>query len=463
MASNDNALEVGESRIGLMIDGLLETPPVAVKVERTEKRVEVTIPFLDGHRDIYRYWFSTGIMFGDDPDRSKRRYEPPETLSVYTAKGPVGLVGSRAVGSTTKYGVPAIGEGRLTFDFTILGARSGADYGVINGLRSEIEGLGTWVGLRSLDAEQELEDGRLTSVNLRLKSPTPLRAGRRLNAQIRANWRYGPGPEPDQTTIAERMQLHTEVKRATTWEEHLRVHFRLRELLRVASWTRLNFVSHEAMSFADPVRTADGKAHGNQWFPVITHRTGIAPRAEKLTRRDFLFSYGDVASRGVGRWIDLGEKFDRALAPLARLVDIEGASLEAHLAQVGIGFEMLGHDLLIEGGATKTQAKGAMFIGQVHAVSSLVADVLPFPVDEFPDLLRRTYVGVKHADRERPDGYAMQLAYWQAIQVFRAWVALRLGVAKPRLREALKYDNVTRHIQAIERDGREPGGVRCLY
>lgn len=113
---------------------------------------------------------------------------------------------------------------------------------------------------------------------------------------------------------------------------------------------------------------------------------------------------------------------------------------------------MLGYDLLIEGGASKTKAEGAQFVGHVRAVSSSVADVLPFSADDFPDLSRRAYVGVKHADRERPEGHDMQLAYWQAIQIFRAWLALRLGVAKTRLREALGYDNVTRHIQAIERE-----------
>lgn len=265
MVAKDNTLEVGQSRVGLMIDGLPETPRVSVKLERTDRRVEVTIPFLDGISDIYQYWFSSGIMYGDDPDRTKRRYEPPDAISFHDAHGPVGLVGSRVSGSKLNFGGIGVGEGRIIFDYTILGASSGAVYESINGLRSEVEGLGTWIGLRSLNAEQKFNDaGRLDSVNLRLQSSPVIRADRKLNAEFQSNWRYGPGPGPDQTTITERMHIHTQIRAAVGWEEHLGVHFPLRNLLRVAAWQRLNFVSHEVMSAADPVRTLDSASHGDQ-------------------------------------------------------------------------------------------------------------------------------------------------------------------------------------------------------
>ena len=94
MVAKDNTLEVGQSRVGLMVDGLPETPRVSVKLERADRRVEVTIPFLDGISDIYQYWFSSGIMYGDDPDRTKRRYEPPDAISFYDASSKMG--GERA-------------------------------------------------------------------------------------------------------------------------------------------------------------------------------------------------------------------------------------------------------------------------------------------------------------------------------------------------------------------------------
>lgn len=44
VASDDNTLELGRSRIGLMIDGLKETPRGAAKLERTDRVVELDGP-----------------------------------------------------------------------------------------------------------------------------------------------------------------------------------------------------------------------------------------------------------------------------------------------------------------------------------------------------------------------------------------------------------------------------------
>ncbi|WP_196217318.1 HEPN domain-containing protein, partial [Cellulosimicrobium composti] len=176
---------------------------------------------------------------------------------------------------------------------------------------------------------------------------------------------------------------------------------------------------------------------------------------------DFLFHYGDVGSRGVSRWLDLSSKFERALTPLVGLLGLAGASLDARIAQVSIGFEMLGYDLLIEAGASKTKAKDAAFVGQVGAVAEAVEGVLPFSASEFSDRLRRTYVSVKHADKARSDPLEMYLAYRQSIQIFRSWVALRLGVPKARLKTALERDPITQHIHQISRE-LEQGRIPAL-
>ena len=438
-----------------MIDGLPETPRVAVKLERTDKRVQVTVPFLEGHNDIYQYWFSSGINYGDDPDKTKRRYEPPPSVGFHDAHGDVGLVGCRDVGSRLHLGGASIGEGLLDIDFAILGAKSGAAYESINGLRSEVEGLGTWIGLRSLDTNPKFdESGRLESVDFHLARVPSVRIARRLNTELLSNWRYEPGPEPDQTTISERMQIQTRVSKAVDWDAHFAMHFPLRDLVRVASWRRLNFVGHEVMSVADPIRTLDGATHGDRWLPALTHRTGVSDKAANLGWNDFLFSFGDVGPRGVRRWLEMGRKFERGMAPLVSLLELKGAALNAHLAQVGIGFEMLGYDLMLESGMSRSRARRATFTEQVRAVSSSVADVLPFSADDFPEFLRRMYIGVKHADRVEPEWQEMYLATREAIQVFRAWVALGLGVPKDMLKMRLENDKVTREIRSVQRSSR---------
>jgi hypothetical protein len=222
----------------------------------------------------------------------------------------------------------------------------------------------------------------------------------------------------------------------------------------------LNFVGHEVMSSADPIRTLDGVAHGDQWLPVITYRTGISDEAPaKVITLDFLFAFGDVGSNGVGRWVDLSHAFERGLSPLVGLLDLKGATVEAHLAQVGIGFETLGYDLIISSGVSKSQADRKSWEDRVRAVSSVTASVLPFSEDDFVNVLRRNYKAVKHADNARPDWQEMHLAYRQSIQVFRAWVAIRLGVSKTKLKSALDRDRVTAHIRQLQRVVAQQGGT----
>ncbi|MNW64251.1 hypothetical protein D3C74_425180 [compost metagenome] len=110
---------------------------------------------------------------------------------------------------------------------------------------------------------------------------------------------------------------------------------------------------------------------------------------------------------------------------------------------------MLGHDLLVESGLSKTQISKKKYADLVAAVSESVATVLPFPEGNFANALRRAYVGTKHADKVPPTSEESLLAYLQAIQVFRAWVAVRLGVPKSHLRQALASDWRTRRIQQL--------------
>lgn len=189
MVKGKNAIPKNGARIGLMIDGLKETPRVATKLEIDQNKVVLTIPFINGHEDPYKYWFSGKVRYGDDPNREKRRYRAPRSVTFQDSAGPVALIGSRTLGSDVNL-FSGIGEGVLGFDFTVLGASSSSKYEKINGLRSEIEGLGTWIGLRSLAARKEFQENRLRSVELQLESPSPVKVCQRLNAEVQANWLF---------------------------------------------------------------------------------------------------------------------------------------------------------------------------------------------------------------------------------------------------------------------------------
>jgi hypothetical protein len=87
---------------------------------------------------------------------------------------------------------------------------------------------------------------------------------------------------------------------------------------------------------------------------------------------------------------------------------------------------------------------------RVRAVTGETASVLPFAEQDFVKLLKRNYRAIKHADNIQPDWLEMQLAYRQSIQVLRAWVAIRLGVPRKKLKTALSQDKVTTHIRQLQ-------------
>ncbi|MDR0788177.1 MAG: hypothetical protein LBG44_09985 [Gemmatimonadota bacterium] len=425
---------------------------VVAMLKRTSKRIEVRIPFY-GMDYSNPYWrlCSDGTGFADNSDQ----YQPPKSVLFLDPDGPVGLVGIHSLLSRPKFNVSIAGisgEGLLAVDFAVLGTGSCAAYESINGLLSEVEGLGEWIGHRSLGREllEQTKGSWPESVTVRLKEPPPIRVTHSLQFQIVRRSSLGG----DQMTISEQTLAHTQFEESVDWNDHLHIHFRVRDLLRVSAWKPLNFVSHDVMSISDPARDLDGKAYGEQWLPVITHRTGIEPATTKPNDPDYLFWFADVGEAGVRRWLDLSRAFEREMYTLTRLLNLKGASLEAHIAQVGIGFERLGYALLIKSGETEKKAKDASIASKIKAVSSEVSDVLPFSAEKFPKLLADAYNGVKHPNRAYPESQELLLAYRQAVQVFRAWVALRLDVPKSTLKDALRRDGIT--LAILRSGGTDP-------
>jgi hypothetical protein len=449
-----NRFDRGATRVGFLYDGLPDTPLVSAMLRHEEKRIRLTMPYQSDSTRQYDRWFTgDSAHWVDDPDRSKYRYEPPTEFDFHHAYGPIALVGCRNAGMTGL----GVSEGRIDVDFAVVGGRNAASFTTLNGLRSEIEGLGTWMGLRSLGQSAKYDDdSRLQSIDLHLDSPEPIRVVRMLNATIRPAFQYGPGPRADQTTITERMYVHTEARAARDWSSHLDIHFGIRDLLRVASWRPLNFLTHEALSDREPIRTLDGKSHGPQWLSVETFQTGkISESSATLSAHDYLFTFRDIGPTGVGRWMRARQDLSQGIAPILALHNMSGATVEAVLAQCGIALEALGHDLLVEGGDSKRSAASASFETRLRAVLDAVHNDLPFDAATFTDDMRVAYRGVKHGDRATPEAIQAYVCVRKSIQLFRAWAATRVGLRRKTLTERLAHDRVSQHIAQLDRRSKD--------
>lgn len=440
----DRALPLDKPRVGFLADGDPSTPVLAAQLTRTESAIVVHLPWIeDDHRTIER-WFGEHANWGDDPDKTKYRYSPPDALDFEDSVGSVALVGCRSRGSARNF-VNGIGLGQIDVDYALPGATSAAKYFKINALRSETDALGDWVHRNSLEISPQYDAAsRLQTVDFHLESPAAIPLIPRLNMTIRPSFRYDPGRHPDETTITERMFVETDVKAPRGWEEHWSLHIAMLDLLRVCSWQRLHFLTHEATRDDDPLRTIDGAAHGRQWYPVETLRTGVDPRPPDVGRAPFLFYFDDVLSAGLGRWIRLRDDMARAFDPLLGLLGLRRANLETHCAQLGIGLEALGYLLAQEKGIGGSRAGEQTFEERLIRLAEDCTLPLPFDAAEWIDDTRSMYRAVKHADNVLPDPAALRSAYYRGVQVFRIWVAGRLGVRAAVLARTLPLDRVNR-------------------
>lgn len=445
-----NELADGQTRFGFIFDGLEDTPNIPVQVTRSETSIEMVLPWLDSYNPDHERWFVGNTMWGDDPARTKYRYDVPSEIAFIDPSGPMALIGCSASGHQRNFGY-GVGAGRATVDFAVLGAHDAGAFKSIHGLRSEVEGLGTWVNLRSLTQDRELdEEGRLATAHLKLDSPPSIRIGTSPRTEIRPAYSYGPGEHPDETVIRERMLVQTLSRTEADWWSHLDRHLAIRDLVRLATWQRLNFISHDATRNDDPIRTLDGKGHGRAWRPVSTTRTGQTATTFTVRAFDYLFHFNDVSRAGLTRWLNFHQGEPRIVQPVLRLLELEGASLETHLAQLGMGLEALGYFEALESGVSKTKARNEKVGDRLVRVVDRLASTLPFDRNAAAADVAKVYNSVKHANRTMPSTNEMLLGYYKGVQIFRGWAMDLLGIRLSVASKLMEHDQVTRRISNLE-------------
>ena len=89
----------------------------------------------------------------------------------------------------------------------------------------------------------------------------------------------------------------------------------------------------------------------------------------------FLFYFTDIGTRGITRWLRLVTSYERGLSPFVGLLDLEGATIDALVSQLGIALEAVGYQALIEAGRTPTAANNAA----TSAITIDAADPGPSP------------------------------------------------------------------------------------
>ena len=425
---SQNILQEGKPRIGWMIDGDHSTPEIAVMLELTEDAVQLTIPTkgLFGSEDPYTRWFGSGILYGDDPDRTRYRYSPPHHLLFYDHLGSVVLVGCRASASSSSSN--GAGFGRIIAEYAVLGER-GLDLDKINGIRTEMPGLAAWTGITSRTSAFTTDSKNHTrSFTVTMSSPDATKLSRRKNLALSPSWSTSTPVAGTQST-RDFIQLVTATRRAEDWDEHLALHRAVQMLLSLSAWREFGYSRVEVAK----MRQVGSRSHQPlaterdiAWSEVVTHRL---PKHEQwATSPRFLFRYDDIGAVGVARWLRIRDQYERAMLPLASVIGQHSMFLEAAVLQTGIAVEALGYQIASQATPPKLNSRGQ--IAYTDAMDAILADMSVIPV---PDIegwklrSRLSYMGVKHADNRTPDMLTLANAYRENALVMRYWLAAKLG------------------------------------
>lgn len=443
----NNELIPGEPRLGWLVDGDPDTDHIAVMLRDTGTAIDLTVPLKGMFQagDPYGRWWSADFHFGDDPGRTRYSYKPPRVLSLEDAHGPVVLVGCRSTGSTSNF---YVGQGHIVANYAVIGGTH-LRYEKVNGLRTEIPGLAIWTRLSSMTIRTETDErSRIQSVQMTLQNAEPISLARPMNLVMRSSWRTkrpSGGFHAD-----EGVELETSVEKARTWDEHLRVHSAVLDLVSIAAWKAFGIASTKVSRRDDPFRNGAGDEIGPRWSPVATHRLPKHQGWGKEPR--FLFPYDEVGSRGVSRWLRLRQNYGRVVGPLLNILRSDDPWGHPSVVQSGIALEALGYLIDIK----KNNGANLNTRGQMNfkpGLRVILADMRVKPFDDLEGWITRadaSYMGAKHPDRSEPDSLEMLNTLRENLLILRFWIGLQIGVKPKSLVEALKRDALSHEFIPAE-------------
>lgn len=427
VAPTENTLADGEARIGFIFDEDPRTAHMATLLSNADDEITLAVPWISRLvGDEYRRWFlSDYASFGDDEDRTRYSYEIPEELHFKDARGSVCLVGTYGALWRERGLGRSRGQGTLKIRFVVLGVER-SSYLTIDSLQSELEGLGDWLRVRSMEQGIERDEaGRVKRIDIQLETPPPIIVANEMGVRFVPSFRTSKG-QADETVITERVLVETDDSEPRSWEEHLQIHHAVRDLLRISAWQPLNYLAHRARRKDDPDLVASGDIADRPWRKVVTHETGIKAPTENSP--SFMFLFADVGAEGIARWFSLRNHFARGIDIMMSLFE-NTASINTRIAESGMAMEALGYLLARESGISSKIAKNESHERRLERiVENSRPNVLVLESDQWLQRAAAVYNSVKHANRKLPDAASARLSWLEMSLLFRLWVSKRIGV-----------------------------------
>jgi hypothetical protein len=421
----DNVLPEGTSRIGQVFDGIEDTPHIAAQLSRDADGVRLELSLLAGFTDFHEAWF--------------KDQQVPAFLQFRDVAGAVALAGCRFGGYNRSFGYRQ-GKGIVWAEQAVIGGEV-YDYSAVDAVRSDIAGMSKWSGLSSVTRDHEhTEESRLKASTIHAESQPALTIGGTPSVLLSPYFSVATDDANGTTSIQEQILVETRTTTPASWDEHLRPHGALQDLLALAYWWPCRLEVTTAQRLDDPYRSQDGGNHGSRWLETVVRRTGRrSPGGDRVlpTNTRPLFVFADIGVAGVARWLAEYETLGRPVWPLAALLYQGNTPVEAELLQVGTALEALGYQLA--GDQTLHYVDYLKLVaGQVAGGIDVVRGAQP-DLDTWATTFNKAYKGVKHADNQPTSPVVAYEMTRAGSMLARLWLGVHLGADPAVLVDRARY------------------------
>lgn len=328
------------------------------------------------------------------------------------------------------------GVGTAFARYAILGAPDHHDYQKVHDLSSEIEGLRPWLGITSIHEEHNFSAGS-RSAHIRLEKPESIIIPGETPISLVPGWIINRDDSRHVISLENRLTAQTAHDQPSPWADHLVRHRKIRDLLNISLWRNheLKVSAVRNRDYSEDYGPGESRA---AWKQVCS---GSPVHTEEGSTGRHLIRYSDIGPEGLSRWMDLSEKFERAINPALAMHRLKSSDAEVQIAQIGICLEALGYLIYMRDDGLTERGADKKYKLRFERIGKDIESVAPFDIDDWVEGTVEAYNGVKHANKVLPDLLEMANRTRESCLAFRIWIALRLGVDADELKKRVDSDS----------------------
>lgn len=467
---SDNTLEIGQVRVGWLYPGEVEEGKgIPATLVRDGHRVQALISVESRYSSSpAARWGTEGTFYSDDPDRTKYQYNVPNNMYFIDDRGPVLLADCRISGGRERmFSLGGVLQ-KVSVGAAIFSSRA-YNTNSFNGYRTEIENLSQWFEMSTIKTLPEYEEVngsyRVKSVETKAVAADEILIDDSRGLKFKSNFTVVPNSSSTKVIYESHDFLESYRDEIIPFIEGMKEHDAIRDLLMISSWS-----VHQFVSIAVSRDNDRGNLGAIAWRNVISERWETTKNID-IDNKDFIFTYNDIESDGVRKWLEISEKYPRALNPILTTIRWDTGTVENELFNLCSGVEALGRYIARDDPEKSFEDGGRAYLQDAlqNIINQIPKGILPYVkkgeggregkvvyfLPEWADKINNSYNSVKHYGDEEINYDDVLESIEKLKIIIISWVGVQLGANTTILRNRLisKQRRYEKYLPNLTRGG----------